>query len=68
MSWLPHRRRAQKEREQAASEALSESVDRLHAAVVGGQETRRVAERLRELQRKNHFAENIAAAYVGRNR
>ncbi|MEV7962421.1 DUF7620 family protein [Oerskovia paurometabola] len=52
-------RRAQAE----AQAALTQSVDHLHGTVLRAQEARHVADRLRELQRQNHFAESIRSAY-----
>lgn len=62
MTW----RKRKQEREQALAEAeraLHESVDHLHGAVRRGQEVHRIAEVLRRIQRENHFADAIRAAY-----
>ncbi|MFE5309691.1 hypothetical protein [Isoptericola sp. NPDC056605] len=64
MIW--RKRKAQRENAQAeADQALRESVDHLHATVRRGREVRRVADRLREIQRENHFAESIRHVYSG---
>lgn len=46
-----------------AEAALKTSVNDLHAAVVDGKEVRAVAQRLRQIQHRNHFAESIRHAY-----
>lgn len=60
-----NRRNQRKERrgQSAAEAALKASVDDLHAAVVDGREVSEVALRLRRIQHRNHFAENIRHAY-----
>ena len=63
MMFSRHKRQARDEAQAEAQAALTQSVDDLHGAVLRGQEARRVGERLRELQQRNHFAESIRSAY-----
>lgn len=46
-----------------ADAALKTSINDLHAAVIDGREVAEVAHRLRRIQHRNHFSENIRRAY-----
>ena len=60
------RKKHDREAGQAQAEAaLKSSVDDLHTAVVEGEEVREVAQHLRRIQHRNHFAETIRHAYRG---
>lgn len=48
-----------------ADKALQESLMHLHETVRDGHAVRRMAERLRDIQRENHFAESIRNVYTG---
>lgn len=63
MIFSRRKRRARDRAQAQADAALTESVDHLHGTVLRAQEARHVADRLRELQRQNHFAESIRSAY-----
>jgi hypothetical protein len=63
MIWTRRKKRAEAQAE--ADAALKESVDRLHSVVTRGPEVRRIADRLREIQQENHFAESIRHVYSG---
>lgn len=63
MIFSRRKRRARDRAQAQADAALTASVDHLHSTVLRAQEARHVADRLRELQRQNHFAESIRSAY-----
>lgn len=69
MTWFRRGvRRRQEIQQREADAALRSAIDSLHESALKGEDVRRLGDRLRELQRKNHYAENVAAIYLGGNR
>jgi hypothetical protein len=61
-------RRRQQAQQLEADAALQSAINSLHESHLKREQVRGIGERLRELQRRNHYAENVAAIYLGRNR
>lgn len=61
-------RRRQRVEQREADAALQSAINSLHESHLKREQIRGIGDRLRELQRRNHYAENVAAIYLGGKR